>query len=125
MFIQLILLVLGFTLLIAGANLLVKGASKIAKTLNISEIIRGLTIVALGTSLPELLVSVISAISGTTDIVMGNVIGSNLCNLLLILGVITLIKPIKFEQETIKRELPLLIGLVALIIIMSLGIIIK
>ena len=122
MFGQIILLILGFGLLILGADYLVKGASSIAKILNVSEMVIGLTIVALGTSLPELLVSIISSTTGSTDIVMGNVIGSNICNLLLILAVVTIIKPVRFEKESLKKNIPLLIGIIILIMIMSLGI---
>lgn len=122
MIFEVLVLILGFILLISGANFLVKGASNIAKKLHISEILIGLTIVSLGTTLPELVVSVISSTTGSTDLVLGNVIGSNLCNLLLILGIITLLKPIKFEKITIKRNLPLLLCLTALILIFGLGI---
>lgn len=121
MFIQLLILVCGFILLISGANSLVNGASGIAKKFNIPEILIGLTIVALGTSLPELVVTIISSSSGNTDILVGNVIGSNICNLLLILGVTGIIKPIKFEKSTIRQNLPLLIGINILVLIMSLG----
>ena len=121
MFGQILILILGFALLIWGADYLVKGASNIAKILNVSEIVIGLTIVALGTSLPELLVSLVSSTTGSTDIVMGNVIGSNICNLLLILAIVTIIKPIKFEKDSIKKNIPLLIGITVLILIMSLG----
>ena len=117
MFLQIFLLILGFTLLIVGANILVKGASNIAKVLHVSEILIGLTIVALGTSLPELIVSIVSATSGKTDMVMANVIGSNFCNILLILGIITIIKPVKFEKVTIQKNLPLLIAVIFIIII--------
>lgn len=123
MFGQILILILGFALLIFGADYLVKGASNIAKVLNVSEMVIGLTIVALGTSLPELLVSIVSATTGSTDIVMGNVVGSNICNLLLILGVVVVMKPIRLEKESIKKNFPLLIGITALILIMSLGII--
>lgn len=119
---QILILILGFALLILGADFLVKGASSIAKVLSVSEMVIGLTIVALGTSLPELLVSIVSATTGSTDIVMGNVIGSNICNLLLILSVVTIIKPVKFEKDSIKKNIPLLIGLTIMIIIMALGV---
>ena len=121
MFGQILILILGFALLIWGADCLVKGASNIAKVLNVSEMVIGLTIVALGTSLPELLVSIVSATTGSTDIVMGNVIGSNICNLLLILGVVIVMKPIKLEKDSIRKNIPLLIGITVLILIMSLG----
>ncbi len=118
---QFIILIFGFGLLIWGADLLVKGASNIAKKFHISEILIGLTIVALGTSLPELVVTIISAATGNTDIIIGNVIGSNLCNLLLVLGILSIIKPIKFEDSSIKQNMPLLNGITLLVLIMGLG----
>lgn len=122
MIIQILILAIGFTLLITGANFLVKGASNIAKKLHISEILIGLTIVSLGTTLPELVVSIVSSASNKTDLVLGNAIGSNLCNLLLILGTVTVLKPIKFEKVTIKKNLPLLFLLTVIILVMGLGI---
>ena len=122
MFIQFIILIIGFTLLISGASFLVNGASNIAKKFHISEILIGLTIVSLGTTLPELIVSIVSATSGNTDMALGNVIGSNLCNLLFILGTITILKPIQFEKITIRKNLPFLLLLTYMIFIMGLGI---
>lgn len=107
MFISSLLILLGFFLLIVGADFLVDGSSNIAKKFHIPEIIVGLTIVSIGTSMPELFVSITSAINGYSDIALGNVIGSNLCNLLLILGVSTLIKPVIFKKETRLIEIPL------------------
>lgn len=121
MFIQFLILIFGFALLILGADALVNGASNIAKKFNIPEILIGLTIVALGTSLPELVVTIISSVSGNTDILVGNVIGSNICNLLLILGAVAILKPLKFEKSTIKVNLPLLIGLTILVLVFGLG----
>ena len=107
MFISSLLIILGFILLIFGADFLVDGSSNIAKRFHIPEIIVGLTIVSIGTSMPELFVSITSAINGYSDIALGNVIGSNLCNLLLILGVSTLIRPVIFKRETKLFEIPL------------------
>lgn len=121
MTIQIFILILGFVLLISGADLLVKGASEIAKKFHIPEILIGLTIVALGTSLPELIVTIISASANNTDIIVGNVIGSNLCNLLLVLGAISIIKPIQFEKDTVKQNLPLLMSITLLILLMGIG----
>ena len=121
MFVQFLILIFGFALLILGADTLVNGASGIAKKFNIPEILIGLTIVALGTSLPELVVTIISSITGSTDILVGNVIGSNICNLLLILGAVAIIKPLKFEKSTIKQNLPLLIGITILVLVFGLG----
>lgn len=121
MFFQVLILIFGFVLLISGANGLVIGASNIAKRFHVPEILIGLTIVALGTSLPELVVTVISSANNSTDIIVGNVIGSNICNLLLVLGIIAVLKPIKFEKSTIKQNLPFLIGITALVLIMGIG----
>ena len=86
MVIQILLIIIGFMFLIKGADILVEGSSAIAKKLHISEIIIGLTIVSIGTSMPELFVSITSAKEGYSDMSIGNVIGSNICNLLFILG---------------------------------------
>ena len=102
-----ILIVVGFILLIKGADWLVNGASSIAKKFHIPEIIIGLTIVSIGTSMPEVFVSTTSAISGHSDMAMGNVIGSNVCNLLLILGLASVIRRIKFQRETRIIEIPM------------------
>lgn len=111
MILYVILIVLGFILLIKGADFLVEGSSNIAKKFHIPEILIGLTIVSIGTSMPELFVSVTSAIQGRSDMAMGNVIGSNVCNLLLILGLSTVIKPVKFQKETRIIEIPLCLTL--------------
>ena len=105
-----LLILLGFVLLIKGADFLVEGASGIAKKFHIPEIIIGLTIVSIGTSMPELFVSLTSAIKGYEDLAIGNVIGSNLCNLLLILGLSATIKPIIFKKETKFIEIPMCLG---------------
>ena len=107
MFLSILLIALGFVLLIKGADFLVDGASNIAKKFHIPEIIIGLTIVSIGTSLPELFVSITSAIDGYPDMAIGNVIGSNISNLLLILGTATLIRSIDFEKETRLIEIPI------------------
>lgn len=107
MLISIILIILGFALLIKGADFLVEGSSQIAKKFHIPEIIIGLTIVSIGTSMPELFVSVTSALEGRSDMSMGNVIGSNIANLLLILGLSTVIRPIKFQKETRLIEIPM------------------
>lgn len=104
---QICLIILGFGLLIKGADWLVEGSSSIAKRFHIPEIIIGLTIVSIGTSMPELFVSVTSALDGYSDMAMGNVIGSNVCNLLLILGLSSIIKSVTFQRETRLIELPM------------------
>lgn len=102
-----ILIIIGFILLIKGADFLVEGSSNIAKRFHIPEIIIGLTIVSIGTSMPELFVSITSALERHSDMAMGNVIGSNVCNLLLILGISAVIKSIKFQRETRLIEIPM------------------
>ena len=107
MFLQIILLVLGFVVLIKGADIFVDGASSIAGNFKVSKILIGLTIVAFGTSAPEFAVSVKSIISGNHDIVFGNVIGSNILNILLILGVSSLFHSLTVKSNTVKKELPI------------------
>lgn len=97
---SIVLLVIGFFLLVKGADFLVSGASSVAKKFHIPTLIIGLTIVAIGTSMPELVVSTFSALEGHSDISMGNVVGSNLANLLFILGLCAVIKPLEFKKQT-------------------------
>ena len=104
-----ILIIIGFVLLIKGADFLVEGSSDIAKRFHIPEIVIGLTIVSIGTSLPELLVSLNSATKGYSDMSLGNAIGSNICNLLLILGTSASIRRLKLKKETRYIEVPLCI----------------
>ena len=101
-----LLILLGFLLLIKGADFLVDGASNIAKKFHIPELVIGLTIVAIGTSMPELMVSLNASIKGLSDISIGNIIGSNISNLLLILGVTSIISPLVFKRETKIFESP-------------------
>jgi cation:H+ antiporter len=98
---------LGFTLLWKGGNWLVDGASQLASRFKLSPMIIGLTIVAFGTSAPELAVNVMASIAGTPSIVMGNILGSNLCNILLILGVSSLIYPISIRPSNFKIDIPI------------------
>lgn len=107
MLLSVLFILIGFILLIKGADFLVDGSSNLAKKFHIPEIIIGLTIVSIGTSMPELFVSITSAMEGYSDMAMGNIIGSNVCNLLLILGLSTIIKPVKFQKETRMIEIPM------------------
>ena len=118
MFIPILLIALGFVLLIKGADYLVDGASSIAKKFHIPEIIIGLTIISIGTSMPELFVSITSAIDGFPDMAMGNVIGSNVVNLLFILGLSAIIKAIPINKETKLIDIPIcfLVSVIFLII---------
>lgn len=106
MILSVISFVAGIVLVILGADWLTKGASGLARRFNISELVIGLTIVALGTSLPELVISTGSAIKGSSGIALGNVIGSNIFNGMLILGVTALIAPIRFNARMLSREIP-------------------
>lgn len=110
MVLWILLIVLGFVMLIKGADFLVDGASNIAKKFHIPEIIIGLTIVSIGTSMPELFVSITSAVKGSSDMAIGNVIGSNIANLLLILGLSSVVRPVKFKRETRIFEMPICFG---------------
>lgn len=100
------LLVVGFILLIRGADQLVNGASSLAMRLGVSELIVGLTVVALGTSMPEFVVNMFAVVQGTTDIAIGNVIGSNIANIALVLGISSLILPLTVQTSLIWREIP-------------------
>ena len=112
-----LLVIVGFALLIKGADILVDGSSSIAKRFHIPEIVIGLTIVSIGTSLPEMFVSLTSALNGHSDMSLGNIIGSNLCNFLLILGLASTIRPLKFKKETRLIEIPLCLVLTIIFMI--------
>jgi cation:H+ antiporter len=101
-----VLLVLGLIVLIKGADWLVQGASSIARRKNISNMIIGLTIVSFGTSLPELVINLVSSFNGNTEIAIGNVIGSNIANILLILGISAIVYPLSIQRSTIVSEIP-------------------
>ncbi len=113
-------LVVGIVLLVGGGTLLVRGASEIATRLGVSPLIVGLTIVGFGTSSPELVVNVVSALRGETDIAFGNVVGSNISNLALVLGVAALIAPIRIESQLVRREVPLLLLATCVLTVMAL-----
>lgn len=106
--IQLVLLAVGFVLLVKGADCFVDGASQIAAKLHIPQLIIGLTIVAMGTSAPEAAVSISAALKGSADITIGNIAGSNILNILIILGLSALFTPLPVERSTARREMPFL-----------------
>ena len=114
-----ILIFIGFILLIKGANLLIDGASSIGKMLNISDLVIGLTIVAFGTSTPELFVNIFASNTGNTDIAIGNVLGSNITNIFLILGVSALIFPLAVGKGTVWKEIPLSLLAALLLAVMA------
>jgi cation:H+ antiporter len=116
---QLAILIVGFALLVKGADLFVDGASGIAKKFGISELIIGLTIVAMGTSAPEAAVSIAAAAKGSAGISIGNVIGSNIMNIFIILGVVASIVPLKIERSTVRYEMPFTILVTAVFVLMG------
>lgn len=118
---SILLVVVGFTLITFGANWLTNGASAIAKRLHISEFIIGMTIVAVGTSLPELTVSLASAFSGSADMAIGNVVGSNIFNTLFILGICALFSPVVFSRNNIRIDTPICILVSLTILLMLIG----
>ena len=118
MIINCILIALGFLLLIKVADFLVDGASSIAKKFHIPEIVIGLTVVAIGTSMPELVVSVQSSLEGHSDIALGNIVGSNLANMFLILGICAIIKPLLFKKETRVFENPIMLATTIILFVM-------
>jgi cation:H+ antiporter len=101
-----VLFIIGFVLLVKGADWLVEGSSSLAKRYNISDFVIGLTIVSMGTSMPELLVNVMASFSGNAEIAIGNIVGSNISNILLILGVSALIYPLAINRATVFAEIP-------------------
>jgi len=116
------MLIIGFLLLILGADLLVRGSSEIAKKFHIPEMLIGLTIIALGTSMPELVITISSARYNATELIIGNAIGSNLCNLLLIMGGVAILRPIEIDKETKYIHIPVALFSSIAILGMGLGI---
>ena len=110
------ILVAGFVLLIEGADFFVKGASTIARKFGVPQIVIGLTVVAMGTSAPEAAVSIAAALSGNADITIGNVVGSNIMNIFVILGLTALVAPIAVERSTVKVNIPFMLGVSLLLI---------
>lgn len=109
MWLSILFLLLGLALILDGANLLTDGAAAIARRAGISELVVGLTIVAFGTSAPELVISLISAIEGASELAIGNVVGSNLFNILAIVGITALVRPIVIQRSVMTREIPLVV----------------
>lgn len=114
-----LLIIIGLILLVKGADFLVKGATGMARRLKLSEMIIGLTIVSIGTSLPEIFITIKSAIQGHSDLIIGNAVGSCICNLLLVLGLASLFGPIKLNKRILKIHIP--IGIFAMILLLLLG----
>ena len=108
----------GMALLVKGADWIIDGASELAKKFNVSPLVIGMTVVAFGTSFPEFVVNIFSALNGSTDLALGNIVGSNIANILLILGVIAFLRPPKVSQSTIWKEIPMSL-LAAVILFMA------
>ena len=119
---QVLLLVGGFIFLIKGADWLVSGASSVAQNFKVSKLLIGLTIIAFGTGAPELAVSISALASGSTDMVLGNVIGSNILNILLLIGVGAVVSPIFVRTDTVKKELPLCLLISTLLVVLFLDV---
>lgn len=117
MFVQVLLLMAGFILLIKGADWFVDGASEIASKLRVPQIIIGLTIVAMGTSSPEAAVSIFAALTDSADITIGNIVGSNILNVLIILGLSAVITPLTVNKSTMQRDMPFLMGVSFLLLL--------
>ena len=116
-FLNILFLIIGMALLIKGADFFVSGASEVARRFKVPAMFVGLTIVSIGTSLPELSVSITSAISGSIDMAVGNIVGSNLFNMLLILGLVALFNPLKMESSTKKIDLPFLVAVTGILML--------
>lgn len=119
MLLAIFLLIMGLVVLVFGAEVLVRGASSLADKLGISPMVIGLTVVAFGTSAPELIVNIFAALKGSSDIAIGNVIGSNISNILLILGLCALIKPLRVNKNTVWKEIPF--ALLGVVLVYTMG----
>jgi cation:H+ antiporter len=110
---------LGFVLLYFGAEWLVKGSSSLARSLGVTPIVIGLTVVAFGTSAPELVVSLVSSIKGKSMIAVGNVVGSNICNIALVLGLSAVLNPIKGDPTVVRRDIPIMLAISLYLLLLS------
>ena len=111
----------GFILLYFGAEWLVKGSSSLARSLGVTPIVIGLTVVAFGTSAPELVVSLVSSIKGKSMIAVGNVVGSNICNIALVLGMAAAFQPLTCDKSVIKRDIPIMLAISVYLLVLSLN----
>ena len=111
----------GFILLYFGAEWLVKGSSSLARSLGVTPIVIGLTVVAFGTSAPELVVSLVSSIKGKSMIAVGNVVGSNICNIALVLGLAAAFQPLTCDKSVVKRDIPIMLAISVYLLVLSLN----
>ena len=121
MILQILILIAGLLLILFGANYLVDGSSSIAKKFGLSEFIIGLTIVGIGTSTPEMVVSFMSSFQGKADMAIGNIVGSNIFNTMMILGITALITPLVITKSNLRKDIPLNIIVTALLIILGMN----
>ncbi len=119
MWLQVLLLIVGFALLYYGAEWLVKGAANLARSLGVTPIVIGLTVVAFGTSAPELVVSVISSAADKSMIAVGNVVGSNICNIALVLGAAAFLMPLTADRSVVRRDIPLMLAISVYLLFLS------
>lgn len=119
MILDIVFLVVGLALILLGANWLTDGSAAIAKRFGISDLVVGLTVVAFGTSAPELVISVMSALNGSAGLAIGNVVGSNIFNILMIIGITAMVKPIRVEKSVMTNELPL--TLLSSVVLLAMG----
>lgn len=117
---QALMFVIGLAALVAGAEILVRGASRLAVSWGISPLVVGLTVVAFGTSAPEMAVSVEAALAGSAELAIGNIVGSNIANVLLILGIAALVAPLLVAEQIIRQEIPIMIGASLVVVAMAL-----
>jgi cation:H+ antiporter len=115
------LCLIGFVLLYFGAEWLVKGSSSLARSLGVTPIVIGLTVVAFGTSAPELVVSLISSIQAKSMIAVGNVVGSNICNIALVLGLSAVLNPIKSDPSVVRRDIPIMLGISVYLLLLTMN----
>ncbi|OEU64323.1 MAG: hypothetical protein BBJ57_11270 [Desulfobacterales bacterium PC51MH44] len=121
MILNLVLFVIGLLMLYYGANWLVKGSSSLARSIGLAPLVIGLTVVAFGTSAPELVISVVSSIKDKSMIAVGNVVGSNICNIALVLGMAAFLQPIKCQKSVIRRDIPIMLAISSYLLLISLN----
>ncbi len=119
MLLSIILVIVGLAVLLFGGDLFVRGAASMARKMNVSTIVIGLTVVAFGTSAPELIVNIFSALKGSSDIAIGNILGSNISNILLVLGIAGIIRPLTVKSSTVWKEIPF--GILAVLVLFFLA----
>lgn len=120
MLLDIVIIIIGIYIVLKGADLLTEGAVSLAQRMNMPEMLIGLTVVAVGTSMPEFFVSVTSALQGTTDLAVANVVGSNIFNVLLIAGVSAVVSPMVISRSTVRRDIP--VAVMASLILLGFGI---